>query len=70
MERTKEEQTLILESILNERLLIIASIKQMILDGEWFTEKELGYKTALYDEVQNHDLAVMEYKEGLKKLKV
>lgn len=69
MERTKEEQMLILDTLIKERLLIIANICQVIKDGRWIGEKEEGYKAALEDEIESHRLALQEYKEGLEKIK-
>lgn len=65
-ERTKTEQILILETLINERSLIIYTIESAIADdGEtWHDE----YKLALEDEIENHKIALQEYKEGLEKL--
>lgn len=68
MERTKEEQFLILDTLVKERSLIIANICQVIKDGRWIGEKEEGYKSALEDEIESHRLALKEYKEGIEKL--
>lgn len=67
MERTKSEQILVLETLIKERSLIIYTIESAIADESdtW----PLGYKTALEDEIENHKLAIQEYKEGLQKLK-
>lgn len=67
MERTKSEQILVLETLIKERSLIIYTIESAIADESdtW----PLGYKTALEDEIENHKLALQEYKEGLEKLK-
>jgi hypothetical protein len=67
MERTKSEQILVLETLIKERALIIYTIESAIADDPdtW----PLGYKTALEDEIENHKLAIQEYKEGLEKLK-
>ena len=67
MERTKEERILILETLINERSLIIYTI-QAAIDDEW-REWAIGYKSALEDEIENHKLALQEYKEGLEKIK-
>lgn len=66
-ERTKSEQMLILDTLISERSLIIYTIESSILDegDTWHAE----YKLALEDEIQNHKLALQEYKEGLNKLK-
>ena len=66
-ERTKEQQILVLETLIKERSLIIYTIESSILDegDTWHAE----YKLALEDEIQNHKLALQEYKEGLEKLK-
>ena len=66
-ERTKEEQILILDTLIKERALIIYTIESAIADDgdTWHDE----YKIALEDEIQNHKLALQEYKEGLEKLK-
>lgn len=68
MERTKEEQIIVLETLIKERSLIIYTIESAILDESesW----PVGYKTALEDEIENHKLALQEYKEGLQKLKL
>ena len=67
MERTKEEQILILDTLIKERAMIIYTIESAIADDgdTWHDE----YKLALEDEIQNHKLALQEYKEGLEKLK-
>lgn len=61
---TISEQKLVLETKISERALIVYVIKSAIADED-FTEE---YEQALKDEIQNHDLAIEEYKEELKKL--
>lgn len=66
-ERPLSEQILILETLIHERALIIYTIESSILDegDTWHDE----YKLALEDELQNHKIALQEYKEGLENLK-
>ncbi len=66
-EHSIPEQILILETLINERSLIIYTIESAIMDE--YESWPLGYKTALEDEIENHKLALQEYKEGLEKLK-
>jgi hypothetical protein len=61
---TKEEQILVLETKISERALIVYVIESALADEEFPAD----YKLALKDEVQNHNLAIQEYKEELKKL--
>jgi hypothetical protein len=61
---TPAEQKLVLETKITERALIVYVI-QTALDDEDFHEE---YQLALKDEIQNHNLAIEEYKEELKKL--
>jgi hypothetical protein len=49
---------------IQERSLIVYVIEQAIADEEFPAD----YKLALKDEIQNHNLAIEEYKEELKKL--
>lgn len=66
-QRTIPEQILVLETLVAERSLIIYTIESAIADEaeSW----PIGYKTALEDEIENHKIALQEYKEGLLKLK-
>lgn len=67
-ELTKEQKILVLETQIKERALIIYVNESAIADGWGTTEKEKGYEMALKDEIKNHQTAIEEYKEELKKL--
>lgn len=63
---TEEEQILVLETQIKERALIIYVLESALADEEdnWSSD----YKTAIKDEIQNHNLVLSEYKELLKQL--
>jgi hypothetical protein len=61
----KEKTILELEARLSERSTIVYVIQSAMVDQEFSEE----YKKALNDEILNHNLAIAEYNEGLKKLK-
>jgi hypothetical protein len=65
MEKTKEEQILVLETLISERSLIIYTIESSLMDEKF----NKSYREALNDEIENHKLALQEYKEGLEELK-
>lgn len=67
MERTREEQILILEILINERTLIISNIENYIADHRWIYETDKAYRKALEDEIENHKIAIQEYKQGLER---
>lgn len=68
-EKTKEEQILILDTLVKERKLIIKTIEDNLNDIWFIKDKEDGYVSALEDEIENHKIALQEYKEGLEKIK-
>jgi len=61
---TKEEQILVLETKIAERALIIYTDESALADEDFPEE----YKTAIKDEIENHNAAIQEYKEQLKQL--
>jgi hypothetical protein len=61
---TINEQRLVLETKIAERALIIYVDESAIADMEFPSE----YTKALQDEIENHNTAISEYQEELKKL--
>ena len=61
---TISEQRLVLETKISERSLIIYVIESSLMDEDFPDD----YQLALKDEIQNHKLAIDEYKESLKQM--
>jgi hypothetical protein len=61
---TKEEQILVLQTKIAERVLIIYTDESAILDMDFPAE----YTKALRDEIENHHTIISEYREELKQL--
>ena len=59
-----EMDILILGARISERSLIVYTLESALMDEVF----PVDYKMALKDEIQNHNIAIQEYKEELKKL--
>jgi hypothetical protein len=62
---TKEEQILVLETMIAERALIIYVLQSDLMDNNY----PKPYNSALKDEIKNHKCAILDYKHSLKALK-
>lgn len=62
----QEKYKIELEARLSERSTIVYVIQSAILDDDGMFSED--YIKALQDEIVNHNLAIAEYNEGLKKL--
>lgn len=66
-ETSKEIEALVLHTKIQERALIVYVLESDHIDNGNFRDE--WYNAAIRDEIQNHKLAIDEYKEELNKLK-